>query len=121
MVTPVFLIHDGPQALAFYIDWLGFHIDWEEQPNRERTYLQISRHDVLLHLSNSPADSAAGATVRVEVRGLPAYHRQLLNHAAPPMRPSLGPAYWNSRVLEMEVLDPFGNRLIFCEPGALEA
>jgi hypothetical protein len=120
MVTPVFLIADYSQVLAFYIDWLGFQIDWEEQPSRGRIYLQISRSDMLLHLSSSPADSSAGATVRVEVHGLPAYHRQLLGKKELPMRPLLGPAYWNDRVLEMVVTDPFGNRLIFCEPGVLQ-
>ncbi|MBO2012331.1 glyoxalase superfamily protein [Hymenobacter negativus] len=120
MVTPVFLIADESAALAFYIGWLGFRIDWEEQPKRNRVYLQISRNDVVLHLSDSPADSAMGAAVRMEVRGLPAYHRRLMSKDQPPMQPTLAPAYWNERVLEMEVLDPFGNRLIFCEPGALE-
>jgi len=120
MVTPVFIISDYSQARAFYIDWLGFRLDWEEHPNRGRTYVQISRNDLVLHLSSAPADSAIGAAVRVEIHGLPAYHRLLLSKDPLPLSPALGPAYWNERVLEMEVTDPFGNRLIFCEPGALE-
>jgi catechol 2,3-dioxygenase-like lactoylglutathione lyase family enzyme len=121
MVTPVFLMFDYPAALAFYVDWLGFRIDWEEQPGRNRTYVQVSRGEIVLHLSSSPTDGCAGTTVRMEMKGLPAYYRRLTSTDQPPMHPVLGPAYWNNRVLEMEITDPFGNRLIFCEPGALEA
>lgn len=121
MVTPVLLMFDYAAALAFYVDWLGFRIDWEEQPGRNRTYVQLSRAEVVLHLSSSPADGCAGTTVRLDIKGLPAYHRRLTSTDQPPMQPTLAPAYWNNRVLEMEVTDPSGNRLIFCEPGALEA
>ncbi len=120
MVTPVFLITDYRAARAFYIDWLGFRIDWEEQPDRNRIYLQVSRGDVALHLSNCPTDSSAGGVVRLETLGLPAYHHQLLTKEERPMRPTLGPAYWSKHVLEMVVTDPFGNRLIFCEPSGLK-
>ena len=121
MVTPVFLISDYPAALAFYIDWLGFRIDWEEEPDRNRIYIQISRGAFMLHLSNSPADSSPGSVVRLEIHGLPAYHRYLLSKADLPTQPPiLGPAYWNSQVLEMLVTDPSGNRIIFCEPAALK-
>jgi catechol 2,3-dioxygenase-like lactoylglutathione lyase family enzyme len=119
MITPVFLITDYPTALAFYVDWLGFRLDWEEQTGRSRVYVQLSRSGFVLHLSNSLADSSPGATVRVEGYGLPAYHRQLAK-AVVPMLPTMGPAYWNDRVLEMSVTDPFGNRIIFCELGALK-
>jgi catechol 2,3-dioxygenase-like lactoylglutathione lyase family enzyme len=120
MVTPVFLVSDYPTARAFYIDWLGFRIDWEEQPGQNRVYVQVSWGEIVLHLSSSPADSSAGAVVRLEIQGLHAYHRQLLSKEPLPMRPTMGPAYWNNQVLEMEVTDPFGNRLIFCELGALK-
>ena len=120
MITPVFLITDYQAALAFYVDWLGFRIDWEEQPGRNRVYVQVSRGAFALHLSTSPADSSAGSVVRLEIQGLPAYHHQLLGKAVLPMRPVMGPAYWNDRVLEMPVIDPFGNRLIFCELSGLK-
>jgi catechol 2,3-dioxygenase-like lactoylglutathione lyase family enzyme len=120
MVTPVFLITDYSEALAFYRDWLGFRIDWEEHPGRNRVYIQVSRGAFALHLSSSPADSSTGSVVRLETQGLPTYHRQLLAKKAMPGPPIMGPAYWNPGVLEMEVTDPFGNRLIFCELSGLK-
>jgi catechol 2,3-dioxygenase-like lactoylglutathione lyase family enzyme len=37
-------------AKAFYVDWLGFRVDWEHQtgPDGPR-YLQVSRAPVVLH------------------------------------------------------------------------
>ena len=120
MVTPVFRILDYHKAIDFYVHWLGFRIDWEDKYENQPVYLQVSRADVVFHLSGAPGDGPAGAKARAEVRGLPAYHHQLLSKNGPPMRPTLGPAYWNNRVLEMEVRDPFGNRIVFCEPGVLQ-
>lgn len=121
MVTPVFRIFDYAKAIEFYVGWLGFRIDWEDRPARGPEYLQVSRGDVVLHLSGHHGDGAPGAAARAEVRGLPAYHHRLLAKDYPYLRPALTPAAWNARVLEMAVLDPFGNRLIFCEPAGLPA
>ena len=121
MVTPVFHISDYASALDFYVGWLGFNIDWEDHADDAPMYVQVSRGDVVLHLSKYPTDGSPGAKARAEIRGLPAYHHQLLSKESLHLRPVLEPAYWNERVLEMEVIDPFGNRIVFCEPGVLQA
>ena len=115
-MTPIFRIFDYPKAVHFYITWLGFEIDWEEPDGGEITYLQISRDNIVLHLAAHPTDGCPGAKARAEVRGLPAYHRRLQEKDAAFSAPDLTRADWNERVLEMEVLDPFGNLIIFCEP-----
>ena len=121
MVTPVFRIFDYAKAIEFYVGWLGFRIDWEDRPASGPEYLQVSRGDVVLHLSGHHGDGSPGAVARAETRALPAYHSQLLRKDYPHMRPGLEPAAWNHRVLEMQVIDPFGNRIIFCEPVGLQA
>lgn len=120
MVTPVFSIFDYAKAIAFYIDWLGFRIDWEEVRNKRPVYVQVSRGEVILHLNALPDDVPPGAKARAEMQGLLAFHHQLTqkNNA---VRPALVPAYWNNQVLEMEVVDPFGNRIVFCEFATLPA
>ena len=90
-----------------------------DQDGQGPVYLQVSRGDVVLHLSGHHTDSSPGAVARAEVRSLPSYHHQLINKGHLPILLTLGPAYWSNRVLEMEVTDPFGNCLIFCEPGVL--
>jgi len=117
-MTPIFRIFDYPKAHAFYIGWLGFQIDWAEQPGNPDGYLQVSRDDVVLHLAVEPPQQGPGSRARAEMRGLLAYHRRLQERQSMYPAPSLERAPWNSRVLEMVVDDPFGNQIIFCEPSA---
>lgn len=119
MVTPVFRILDYAQALAFYVEWLGFRIDWADRPIGGPVYLQVARADVVLHLSGHPTDGAPGSLARAEVQGLLAFHYQLLRQPHAFAIPVLARAEWNERVLEMAVTDPFGNRIVFCEPAGL--
>ena len=42
IVMPIFRISDYQQAVAFYIDWLGFRIDWEDRPANDPLYMQVS-------------------------------------------------------------------------------
>ncbi len=50
-VIPILRIFDYKRAIEFYIDWLGFKIDWEDKPANAPVYLQVSLHDIELHLS----------------------------------------------------------------------
>jgi catechol 2,3-dioxygenase-like lactoylglutathione lyase family enzyme len=120
MVTPVFSISDYTKAIDFYIGWLGFRIDWEEIRNKQPVYLQVSRGEVILHLNALPDNVPPGAKARAEMHGLLAFHYHLTSKNRS-VRPALVPAYWNSQVLEMEVVDPFGNRIVFCEFATLPA
>ncbi|UOQ98788.1 glyoxalase superfamily protein [Hymenobacter sp. 5317J-9] len=121
MLTPVFRILDYAAALEFYVGWLGFRVDWEQQPVKPYDYAQVSRGDVVIHLSTNPDDSCPGARVRALTWGLLAYHNQLLDRNQAYTPPTLNPATWSERVMEMEVLDPFGNRIVFCEAPGLRA
>ena len=53
--------------------------------------------------------------------GLLAYHNQLLGKNVSFTPPTLLPASWSERVMEMEILDPFGNRIVFCEAPGLRS
>ena len=116
MVTPVFLIHDAPQALAFYLDWLGFRIDWEHRPEGSPAYLQITLGDITLHLSEHHGDCSPGARVFIDdFQYLTPFHEQLLAQDYPYNRPGLETPFYDPTALEMTVIDPFGNRLTFVE------
>jgi catechol 2,3-dioxygenase-like lactoylglutathione lyase family enzyme len=113
-VIPVFRIFDYNKVLEFYIDWLGFKIDWEDRPAHSPLYMQVSRNDIVLHLSEHHGDCSPGA--RVYIGGfehLEAYHRELLDQNYKFNRPGLEPAPWDENTRVMEVIDPFGNRLTF--------
>jgi hypothetical protein len=118
MVTPLFRIFDYQKAVEFYIGWLGFHIDWEEKSPNGPPYMQISRGDIVLHLTGHHGDSCPGAKALVQINGLLAYHHLLMQRDYPFVRPGLEKTSWSEKVMQAEVTDPFGNRLVFVEACA---
>ncbi|WP_191489744.1 glyoxalase superfamily protein [Pseudomonas sp. FEN] len=110
--TPVLRIDDEGKALAFYVDFLGFRVDWQHrfEPGFP-LYLQVSRGDCVLHLSEHTGDAAPGAALRIETDELEGFRARLLDKAtgAAPLEIQAMP--WGS--LDMTLYDPFGNRLVF--------
>lgn len=110
--TPILRIFDEAKAKEFYIDFLGFKVDWEHrfEPGMP-LYLQISKGGCVLHLSEHHGDCSPGAAMRIETDGLDAYHQQLLAKNYKHARPGIEDTAWESR--DMSIRDPFGNRLTF--------
>ena len=68
---PVLRIVDVAKAKEFYLDFLGFRIDWEHRfADDAPVYMQIARGDLVLHLSEHHGDGSPGATVYVCTTGL---------------------------------------------------
>ena len=114
--TPILRIFDEAKARAFYLDWLGFTVDFEHrfEPGTP-IYMGISLGACKLHLSEHHGDGTPGAYVRIGVTdGLAAYQQALLAKQYKYYRPHLEDRAWNAR--EMPVDDGFGNKLIFWEP-----
>jgi catechol 2,3-dioxygenase-like lactoylglutathione lyase family enzyme len=117
-VKPILRIFDYAKALEFYKQWLGFRIDWEHRPEGSPVYLQITRDDVTLHLSEHHGDCSPGARVFIDdFRHLAAFHEQLLAKDYLYNKPGLHNPFYDPTALEMTVIDPFGNRLTFVERG----
>lgn len=115
--VPLLRIFDLQRAREFYTGFLGFAVDWEHRFDPAApAYLQLSRDGCVLHLTEHHGDCCPGATVLVRTTGLATYHAELTARHYPYCRPGLDPAPWGGRV--MEVVDPFGNRLRFCEAEA---
>ena len=110
--TPILRIFDERKAREFYVDFLGFKVDWEHrfEPGLP-LYLQVSRDGCVLHLSEHHGDTTPGAAMRIETDELQTFHQQLLAQAYPYARPSLQEMPWGST--DMSIHDPFGNRLTF--------
>ncbi|WP_345055855.1 glyoxalase superfamily protein [Hymenobacter glaciei] len=117
-VKPILRIFDHAKAIEFYIDWLGFTLDWEHRPADAPAYLQISRGDITLHLSEHHGDCSPGARVFIDdFLYLEAFHTQLLDRPYKFNRPGLDIPFYDPTALEMTVIDPFSNRLTFVERG----
>lgn len=110
-VIPVLRIFDVAKAREFYLDFLGFTQDWEHTfDDRSPSYLQVSRAGAVLHLSEHHGDATPGATVRVLVPDASALQRELVGRDYRYARPGLNTEPWG---LEVQVGDPFANRLVF--------
>ena len=111
---PMLRSFDEARAKAFYLDFLGFTLDWEHRfEPASPLYMQISQEDLVLHLSEHHGDGCPGAAVFVPMKGLDDYHRAIMAKHYPNMRPGIEPAPWGGRL--MTVIDPFGSRLHFWE------
>ena len=106
-------------ALPFYLDYLGFTLDWEHrfEPGTP-LYVQVSRSQAVLHLSEHHGDGSPNGVVWFPVADVVSLQAEL--HARPnaPMRPGIevdspgGPT--------LQVSDPYGNVLRFAQPNLAE-
>jgi uncharacterized glyoxalase superfamily protein PhnB len=111
-LTPILRIFDEAKAKEFYVDFLGFKVDWEHrfEPGLP-LYLQVSRDACVLHLSEHHGDASPGAAMRIETADLDALHAELASKRYKYARPGIETMPWGTR--DMSVNDPFGNRLTF--------
>lgn len=113
---PILRIFSVDKAREFYLDYLGFSLDWEHRfADDLPLYMQVSRGVLRLHLTEHHGDACPGSTVFVRMRGIEALHRELAAKAYRYLRPGVEQAPWGAWV--MEVIDPFGNRIRFNEDG----
>jgi catechol 2,3-dioxygenase-like lactoylglutathione lyase family enzyme len=111
---PILRIFDEAKAREFYVDFLGFRIDWEHRfEDASPLYMQVSRGGCVLHLSEHYGDASPGSTVFVRVTGIDELHAELAGKRYKYLRPGIEIAPWNAKC--MEVIDPFGNRIRFNE------
>lgn len=120
---PVLRIFSVEAAMRFYVDFLGFGVDFGGPSGGEVTpyYGQVSRAGTTLHLTEVGYDAGPGATVLIWLRGLTSL-REELNARRQHVQvwgpsvwvPEIEDAPWGARVLT--VADPFGNHLHLNEP-----
>ena len=111
--TPILRIFDVTLAKDFYLDFLGFTLDWEHRFETDLPlYAQIHRDALRLHLSEHYGDASPGATVFIPVSDITTLHAELIARKHPRCRPAIEDVDWGRL---MQISDPFGNRLRFCE------
>lgn len=113
-IVPILRIFDVKKANEFYIDFLGFTIDWTHRfDDNSPLYQQVSRYSLILHLSEHHGDCTPGAQIRVMMTGVEELHRDLSGKNYMYMKPGLEKGV--SGEYEVAVIDPFGNQIRFCE------
>ena len=117
---PVLRILDVPKAREFYLDYLGFKIDWEHRyGDNFPLYLQVSRDGITLHLTEHHGDAIPGACVFLRVTGLKDFHAELKAKDYKYYKPGLDTS--DHKSIYLNLLDPFGNKLRFDESLAQPA
>ncbi|MWV43377.1 VOC family protein [Paenibacillus sp. HJL G12] len=113
-IVPILRIFDVKKAMEFYIDYLEFNVDGEHRFEADLPlYIQISKNNVKIHLSEHYGDCCPGAAIRIQVIGIKEFQKNLMDKQNNYSRPGLESTPWGSE--ECCVIDPFGNRIIFYE------
>jgi catechol 2,3-dioxygenase-like lactoylglutathione lyase family enzyme len=113
--VPVLRVQDEVRAREFYVDYLGFSVEWEHrfEPGLP-LYLRIRRGQAVLDLSEHHGDGTPGTVVWVPVTSADGFHAELSRRPHARLRPGIdrdapgGPT--------IQLVDPFGNVLRLCEP-----
>lgn len=111
--APILRSFDEAKAREFYCDFLGFTVQFEHRFAPDLPlYMSVARAGLTLHLSEHHGDASPGTTIFVRMAGIREYQRELSEKRYRFGRPGLENLDWG---LQMEVHDPFGNRIRFCE------
>jgi catechol 2,3-dioxygenase-like lactoylglutathione lyase family enzyme len=111
-VVPALRISDEATARAFYVDRLGFRVEWEHrfQPNLP-IFMQVARDGMMIFLTQHRDDCPPGALVHLYVDDVDAWYAELQARGVPIHSP---PSEEIDGLRDMLVLDPDGNKLRFC-------
>ena len=113
LIAPIVRIFDVAKAHEFYLGYLGFSVDWEHRyGDNFPLYTQVSRENLVLHLSEHAGDATPGGNMVVYMKGIRELHKELAAKDYRYMKPGL--EHEDGR-LTVEVIDPFSNHIRFME------
>jgi catechol 2,3-dioxygenase-like lactoylglutathione lyase family enzyme len=116
-VVPSLRMFDAAKAREFYLDFLGFTVDFEHRFEPDLPlFMQVSMDGAILHLTEHHGDCSPGARIRIEMTGLAGYQAKLMSKRYGYARPGLIEEPWGATT--MTVTDPFFNHLVFSERRA---
>ena len=117
-VTPVLRIFDEAKAREFYVDFLGFTIEFEHRyGDNFPIYMAISHSGCRLHLSEHHGDGSPGAHVRISADDVDQMCKDLSAKDYKFAKPGGGEKTpWGT--IEVTITDPFANRLTFAQEGS---
>ncbi|HEY0289322.1 MAG TPA: glyoxalase superfamily protein [Pseudomonas sp.] len=110
---PILRMFDETKAREFYLDFLGFSVEFEHRFEAHLPlYLGITRNSLQLHLSEHHGDASPGSTIFVPMQNIELLRDELLAKRYGYGRPDIVEQGWGK---VLEVYDPFGNRIRFCQ------
>ncbi|RVX40812.1 catechol 2,3-dioxygenase-like lactoylglutathione lyase family enzyme [Nonomuraea polychroma] len=122
---PVLRVFSEEAAKDFYVDFLGFTLDFGGPARGPGTpfYGQVSRPGTTLQLSEHAYQAGPGATVDIWLAGLDGLWEELSAYVQERNLRIWGPGIWVPDIMKVEwdarvliLADPFGNHLRLSEP-----
>ncbi|MGE9295012.1 MAG: glyoxalase superfamily protein [Puniceicoccales bacterium] len=112
---PILRSFDEAKAKEFYVDFLGFKVEWEHRFSEGMPlYMELRRGECILHVSEHHGDCSPGSAVRIETPGIDDYLKGLRESGYKNCRPGKAELQpWGLR--EIVITDPFGNRITLYE------
>jgi uncharacterized glyoxalase superfamily protein PhnB len=111
--VPILRVFDEAAALAFYVEYLDFRVDWRNDTGgHEPLYAQLSRGDARIHLSGHHGDASPGSGVLIPVDDALDLQLTLKAKEYAYASPGIEDRPWGRVVT---VIDPFSNRIVFLE------
>ena len=108
-VIPTFRITDYEKSKSFYIDGLGFSIDWEHRFEPDfPVYMQIARDGLSLQLSEHTGDYQAGGLVNLFVENVDDWYNDFQSRGVSVKE---RPNESIQGLRGMTVVDPDGNKI----------
>ena len=108
-VFPTLRVLDVEAARDFYVERLGFRVDWEwTRGAGSPSILQVSRDGLALYLTSHEGDCEPGGLVYLYVEDVDEWGERI-RRAGLAIETEPRDQPWGNR--EMRLQDPFGNRL----------
>lgn len=113
-VVPALRITDSARSKSFYVEQLGFRVEWEHRfgPGFP-VFLSVARDGMQIYLTEHSGDCQVGGLVHFVIEDVDAWHREFAGRgvrATEAPNDDLG-------FRNMTVTDPDGNQLRFMEPS----
>ncbi len=114
-ITPVLRSFDEQKAREFYVDFLGFEVEFEHRAGENfPLYMGIVNSSCTIHLSEHYGDVMPGAGLRIRVDDLAQFAQELREKDYKYAKPGL-PKEKPWGAIELTIADPFGNKLTFVQ------
>ncbi len=113
---PVLRMLNEEETRKFYVDFLGYQIDWEHRfrdSHDSPLYMQIHLGDSVLHLNGHADSESPVAEVRIPVKGLDAFCDYLKEKCQREEKPEVVDPRYSGENQDMNLYDPSGNLLVF--------
>lgn len=111
---PVVPMLDEPSTRAFYVDALGFEVDWEHRFHpTSPLYMQVRLGRAILHLDGHATPDTPTAQVRIPVVGLPEFCEHLRRTSSLDPPPRIVDPRGTGEGTDLNLRDPSGNLLTF--------